>query len=102
MASRIRTGLCVGALALSACQQTTTPQTETRVQDACGADRYQGLVGGPSSAVSTLNIPGDSRHYGRTDATAHDTPERLNFVHSGTALESVINPNSTVIRVFCG
>lgn len=70
--------------------------------DACGASRYQKLVGGPSSATTGLKIPGGSRHYGREEPVSTNTPSRLNFVHSGTAVESVTNPKSTVIRVFCG
>lgn len=71
-------------------------------QDTCGASQYQSLVGGPSRATSTLNILGSSRHYGSQEIVATNTPSRLNFVHSGTAVESVIDPTSTVIRVFCG
>ncbi|MBU2868205.1 hypothetical protein [Pacificibacter marinus] len=70
--------------------------------DTCGASRYQSLVGGPSRATSGLNIPSSSRHYGSDEIVATNTPSRLNFVHSGTAVESVIDPMSKVIRVFCG
>ncbi|MBB3993901.1 hypothetical protein GGR95_001532 [Sulfitobacter undariae] len=70
--------------------------------DACGASQLQHLVGGPSKATHSLKIPGDSRHYGRSEKVATDTPSRLNFVHSGTDIESVTNPKSKVIRVFCG
>lgn len=80
----------------------TTSSNVGTNSDACGASRYQNLVGGPSSATSGLKIPGDSRHYGREERVATDTPSRLNFVHSGTAVESVTNPKSKVIRVFCG
>ncbi len=92
----------IAAGALSACQQTTTTQPVTSARDACGAAQYQNLVGGPSSAVRGLDIPSDSRHYGSEERTATNNPSRLNFVHSGTAFESVTNPNSTVVRVFCG
>ena len=70
--------------------------------DSCGAAQYQSLVGGPSSATFGLQIPGDSRHYGRSERVATDTPSRLNFVHSGSAVDAVVNPRSTVTRVFCG
>lgn len=60
------------------------------------------LVGDPSSAVNGLKIPGDSRHYGSEEHVATDKPSRLNFVHSGTAVQSVNDSKSTVIRVFCG
>lgn len=71
--------------------------------DQCGAGQLQGLVGGPSMAVMSLaNIPADSRHYGSEEPVATDNPSRLNFVHSGTAVDSVMNPASRVIRVFCG
>lgn len=87
--------------ALGACS-VAPPSTTASASDACGASQFQSLVGGPSSAVSGLDIPGDSRHYGREEAVATDNPSRLNFVHSGTAIESVTNPNSTVVRIFCG
>lgn len=71
--------------------------------DQCGASQLQGLVGGPSMAATSLaNIPGSSRHYGSEETVATDNPSRLNFVHSGTAVDSVMNPDSRVIRVFCG
>ncbi len=71
--------------------------------DQCGAGQFQSLVGGPSMAVTSLaNIPGSSRHYGSEETVATDNPSRLNFVHSGTAVDSVMNPDSRVIRVFCG
>ncbi|MDG1449787.1 MAG: hypothetical protein P8Q93_07775 [Ascidiaceihabitans sp.] len=70
--------------------------------DSCGASSYQNLVGGPSKATIQLDIPAGSRHYGSEEVVATDTPSRLNFVHSGTDIESVTNPNSTVLRVFCG
>jgi hypothetical protein len=90
----------VGLLfALGACVE--TPQA-TSASDACGAAQYQNLVGGPSKATSGLDIPGDSRHYGSEETVATNNPSRLNFVHSGTALESVMDPSSTVARVFCG
>lgn len=97
------TSVLFTALSLTAC--TTTPASNSAsviTSDACGASQYQKLVGGPSSATTGLTIPGDSRHYGREERVATDKPSRLNFVHSGTATESVINPKSTVIRVFCG
>ncbi len=70
--------------------------------DTCGATQLQYLVAGPSSATRGLNISGDSRHYGSNESVATNTPSRLNIVHSGTAVESVSDPNSTVVRVFCG
>lgn len=84
--------------------QVPAPEMVTMASsDQCGAGRLQGLVGGPSMAVMSLaNIPGDSRHYGSDEPVATDNPSRLNFVHSGTAVESVTNPDSRVIRVFCG
>ena len=88
---------------LSACSASTASSNATATAtDACGASRYQGLAGGPSSAVMGLDIPGDSRHYGSEERVATDTPSRLNFVHSGSAAEAVTNPKSTVVRVFCG
>ena len=90
-------------MSLSSC--TTTPTLTHgygQNPDACGASLHQKYVGGPSSATSTLKIPDSSRHYGRHERTATDTPSRLNFVHSGTAVESVTDPKSTVLKVFCG
>lgn len=80
------------------------PVVTTAAQNnACGAAQYQSLVNGPSSAAFALaNIPGSSRHYGSQEAVANDTPSRLNFVHSGTAVEAVIDPASTILRIFCG
>ncbi|MDR0253544.1 MAG: hypothetical protein LBI75_10200, partial [Brucellaceae bacterium] len=93
----------LSAVSLSACTSSPTSNPVSgAVPDACGASQYQKLVGGPSSATMKLKIPADSRHYGREERVATDTPSRLNFVHSGTAAESVINPKSTVVRVFCG
>jgi len=93
--------LTIPVFALAGCMQ--EPQASGGVtSDACGASQYQSLVGGPSSATSGLDIPGSSRHYGSEERTATNDPSRLNFVHSGTAIESVIDPNSTVTRVFCG
>lgn len=90
-------------MSLSACETTSPSNSASRsTSDACGASRYQKLVGGPSSATTGLKIPGDSRHYGSEEPVATDTPTRLNFVHSGTAVQSVTNPKSKVIRVFCG
>ncbi len=86
---------------LTACVDTTSTNASADA-DACGASQYQNLVGGPSSAVMTLSIPGDSRHYGSEESVATNDPTRLNFVHSGTAFEAVTDPNSTVLRVFCG
>lgn len=89
--------------ALSACQQSATYSAPAASTDACGASQYQNLVGGPSSVAGKLtDIPDDSRHYGSEETVATNNPNRLNFVHSGTAIESVTNPDSTVIRVFCG
>ena len=56
-----------------------------------------------SSAVMALSgIPGDARHYGSEERVATDNPARLNFVHSGTAVDALMNPESRVIRIFCG
>jgi hypothetical protein len=88
-------------LPLAACQ-TTAPSQPATTSDACGASRYKNLVGGPSSAVFALPIPGSSRHYGSQERPATDDPSRLNIVHSGTAVDAVIDPNSTILRVFCG
>ncbi len=88
---------------LSACATSSTSNSAAGpTSDACGASRYQKLVGGPSSATAGLKIPADSRHYGSEERVATDTPTRLNFVHSGTAVQSVTDPKSKVIRVFCG
>lgn len=81
---------------------TAAPVRVAAVADTCGAAAYQALVDGPSSAVFGLPIPGSSRHYGSDERTATDTPSRLNFVHSGTAVDAVVDPASTVQRVFCG
>lgn len=70
--------------------------------DACGASQYQSLVGGPSMAAMPLNIPDDSRHYGSDEPVATNVPSRLNFVHSGSAVDAVTDPSSRVVRVFCG
>ena len=71
--------------------------------DTCGASQFQSLVGGPSSAATSLsNIPGTSRHYGSDERVATNTSSRLNFVHSGTAIEALMDPKSTIKRVFCG
>lgn len=88
-------------LTASACS-TPAPDVSQAASDACGASQYQALVGGPSRATTALDIPGSSRHYGSEERVATNNPSRLNFVHSGTAIESVIDPSSTVIRVFCG
>jgi hypothetical protein len=93
--------LAFSLLALSACVL-ETPITGALNTDACGASQFQSMVGGPSSAAMALDIPGDSRHYGRAERTAINDPSRLNFVHSGTAIESVTDPNATIVRVFCG
>lgn len=88
-------------ISVTACMGTNTNSPET-ASDACGASQYQNLVGGPSIATIDLKIPGSSRHYGINERVATNDPSRLNFVHSGTAIESVIDPKSTVIKVFCG
>lgn len=75
---------------------------ESAQSDSCGASQLQHLVGGPSRATLGLNIPGDSRHYGSEEPVATNMPSRLNIVHSGTAVDSVVNPSSTVVRIFCG
>ena len=90
--------LIIAALSLSGCNM-TGPSASS---DTCGASRYQALVGGPSRAVFDLDVPGDTRHYGRSEAVATNVPTRLNFVHSGTAIEAVADPSSTIVRVFCG
>lgn len=90
------------AAAASAASETSATEGVAKTSDACGASQFQSLVGGPSSATFGLDIPGSSRHYGREERVATDTPTRLNFVHSGTAVDAVTNPNATVIRVFCG
>jgi hypothetical protein len=89
-------------LPLPAPMQTPVQVVASTPADTCGAAQYQALVGGPSAATLDLPIPGTSRHYGSEEAVATDTPTRLNFVHSGTAIESVTNPASTILRVFCG
>jgi hypothetical protein len=90
----------VGLLfALGACME--TPQV-TSASDTCGASQYQNLVGGPSKAASALNVPGNTRHYGNEEIVATDNAARLNFVHSGTAFDAVVDPSSTVTQVFCG
>ena len=91
---------CTTLGGLAACQM--TQPVATVASDQCGAAKYQALVGGPSSAVQGLDIPNESRHYGSQENVATDNPSRLNFIHSGTAIESVTDPKSTVIRVFCG
>ena len=92
----------VAAPATGAIATTAAPVQAAATADRCGAARYQALVGGPSSAVFGLPIPGSSRHYGSEERPATDTPSRLNFVHSGTAIDAVVDPTSTVQRVFCG
>jgi len=94
--------LVIAVTALAACQPTTPATTSHEGSDMCGASRFQHMVGGPSRATISLDIPADSRHYGSQERVATNDPSRLNFVHSGTAVESVTDPNSTVIRVFCG
>ena len=94
------TAAALAAITVLAACQAKDPQTA--LADACGASQYQNLVGGPSRAATSLDIPGDSRHYGSEERVATDTPTRLNFVHSGTAFESVTDPKSTIARVFCG
>jgi len=92
----------IPVFALAGCMQ-DLPDGHGTASDACGASQYQDLVGGPSSAAMSLrDIPGSSRHYGSEERTATNDPTRLNFVHSGTAIEAVIDPDSTIIRVFCG
>lgn len=88
----------VAVAGLSACEQPVASQSAS---DACGAFAYANLVGGPSSAVMALDIPGTSRHYGSQERVATNDPSRLNFVHSGTAFEAVADPSSTVVRAFC-
>lgn len=83
---------------LAACTQ----QSGSGEPDSCGASAYESFLGGPSSAVFDLDIPGTSRHYGSAEAVATDNPSRLNFVHSGTAIEAVADPSSRVVQVFCG
>ncbi|MBU2934584.1 hypothetical protein [Pacificibacter sp. 1_MG-2023] len=100
--ARAQSGIVSVQNARSTVAMAPVPQGNPVPQDTCGASQYQSLVGGPSRATSTLNIPGSSRHYGSQENVATNTPSRLNFVHSGTAVESVIDPTSTVIRVFCG
>ena len=99
--------LAVAAFTVSGCA-TGTSMHETPgamsspATGTCGASQLQSLVGGPSKAAIKLDIPDSSRHYGSEERVATNTPSRLNFVHSGTAVESVIDPNSTILRVFCG
>ena len=80
----------------------TAPTLEQPQTDTCGAAQFQSLVGRPSSEAIKLDIPSSSRHYGSEEHVATDNSSRLNFVHSGTAVESVTDPTSTIIRVFCG
>ncbi|WP_039019559.1 hypothetical protein [Halocynthiibacter namhaensis] len=87
------------AFTLSACQS-SVPQIAS--SDACGASQFEHLVGGPSRATIGLDIADDSRHYGSEERVATNVPTRLNFIHSGTAFESVTDPSSTIIKVFCG
>ena len=98
--------LTVGLAFISGCTSSSPvgngPQAAHAVADTCGAPQFQSLVGGPSKAVFGLDIPGSSRHYGSKEHVATDTPSRLNFVHSGTAVEAVMDPHSTILRVFCG
>ena len=71
--------------------------------DACGAQKLQHLVGGLSSATRNLDVLGNSRHYGSEEKIdPRIVKTRLNFVHNGSAVDSVINPKSKVIRIFCG
>ncbi len=78
------------------------PKNPVPNADACGAAQYQNLVGGPSSAVQSISVPGATRHYGSEETTETGFSSRLNFVHSGTAIDAVTDPSSTVTRVFCG
>ena len=80
----------------------TAPTHQQPQTDTCGASQLQNLVGSPSSEAIKLDIPSSSRHYGSEEHVATDNSSRLNFVHSGTAVESVTDPTSTIIRVFCG
>lgn len=94
--------LAVIMIGLAACQSPTSSTTGSQT-DTCNADVLQVLVGGPSSATSGLDVPASSRHYGSQETIdPRIVPSRLNFVHSGTAIESVTDPKSTVKRVFCG
>ena len=96
------TGLPIGTTVSSAETAPSVTTVSSATSDACGAAQYQYIVGQPSKNTLSLNIPGDSRHYGSTERVATNNPNRLNFVHSGTAVEAVTDPNSTVIKVFCG
>lgn len=95
--------VAVQPVAASAPIQTIAATDYTQSTDTCGAAAYQRFVGGPSSAVWSLDIAPDSRHYGPTEVTANDTPTRLNFTHSsGDVFDAIFSDRSTVTRVFCG
>ncbi|AWB49596.1 hypothetical protein HYN69_14795 [Gemmobacter aquarius] len=100
------TAAAMGSGAVVAAPYQTAPTYQAvnvaKSTDACGASQYQSLVGGPSMAAVSLNIPGSSRHYGSDEPVATNVPSRLNFVHSGSAVDAVADPASRVVRVFCG
>ncbi|SMO74114.1 I78 family peptidase inhibitor [Paracoccus laeviglucosivorans] len=74
-------------LVLAACEeQAPAPVSPSQppTEDACGASRFQGLVGQSKDAVAKANLPEDARIIGPNDAVTMDfRPARLN-VEIGT------------------
>jgi len=89
---------------MSACQSSPNAVQSAANSDACGASKYQYLVGGPASAANSLKIDPNSRHYGRAERIDRNiVPTRLNFVVStDSVIDSITNPKAKIIRVFCG
>jgi hypothetical protein len=61
----------------------TGPQTaeEATAQDACGASRYQNLIGTPASAIDQSTLPAGARVITPDTMVTQDfRPERLNII----------------------
>ena len=112
MKRKIAIALVGSALALGACQSTNggtnngaegAKSANSTNLSTCGGDKFTHLVGKPITPISDLDMPGNSRYYGKDEATANDEPKRFNIVVSTeNAAEAIDNPEAKIIRIFCG
>lgn len=78
---------------LAACEPVAAPVTPPAVPDECGAAGYQGLIGQPRTALSSLTFPLGTRVIGPQDmVTADFRPDRLNIEYGA---------NGRITKVSC-
>lgn len=90
----MKTGLFLALpLLLAACVTADDPVAAAPEQSGCGAAGFQGLIGQPKAALSSLTLPAGTRIIGPEQAVTMDfRPDRLNVE---------IGPDARIARIGC-